>query len=162
MSAGEPFDFCFWAAPKALEFFADVTSHKLLRFTTGTGEDLSNKDVLVQNFYDDECQNPVSPFMTAALDINCVPAELPSYRSSHCLPSLTPKVLEQIVLCVDTELRNERLDVTAYVTRQLKLKDTTLATDFRPVECEVRGVELEKLGGMPKAPVCSSDPAYSR
>lgn len=123
----------------------------MLRFTTGTGEDLCNKDVLVQNFYDDECQNPVSLFSSSVASfVIRVHAELPEVNTA--VPAtLTTGSVAQIVLCVDTELRNERLDVTAYVTRQLKLKDTTLATDFRPVECEVRGVELEKLGGMPTA-----------
>lgn len=36
---------------------SDCTSS--CRFTTGTGDQLGHRDVLVQEFYESECQNPV-------------------------------------------------------------------------------------------------------
>lgn len=53
----------------------------------------------------------------------------------------------QILLAVDTTLQDDRLDIKAFVSRQLVLKDKPVATEFRPVDCEVRSAELEKLGG---------------
>lgn len=53
----------------------------------------------------------------------------------------------QIVLTVDTTLQNERLEVSAFISRRLTIRDRPLATQFRPIACEVRGVELEKING---------------
>lgn len=53
----------------------------------------------------------------------------------------------QILLAVDTALQDDKLEIKAFVSRQLTLKDKPVATEFRPVDCEVRSVELEKIGG---------------
>ncbi|DBB14180.1 hypothetical protein WJX82_001868 [Trebouxia sp. C0006] len=51
-------------------------------------------------------------------------------------------------LRVDTTLTNNKLDVVAYVARHLTLGDrsTSLAQEFQQVPCEVRTVEVERLG----------------
>lgn len=75
----------------------------------------------------------------------------------------------QILLAVDTTLQDDKLDIKAFVSRQLLLKDKPVATEFRPVDCEVRAAELEKLGGklplqsvsltLPESPKESQQPA---
>ena len=54
----------------------------------------------------------------------------------------------QVHLRVDTTLTNNKLDVVAYVARHLTLGDrsTSLAQEFQQVPCEVRTVEVERLG----------------
>lgn len=49
---------------------------------------------------------------------------------------------------MDTTLTNNKLDVVAYVARHLTLGDrtTSLAQEFQQVPCEVRTVEVERLG----------------
>ena len=54
----------------------------------------------------------------------------------------------QVIVTVDTALRTGKLEIAAFVSRRLTLKDSAIATEFRPIECEARGVELEKVGGM--------------
>lgn len=51
-------------------------------------------------------------------------------------------------LRVDTTLTNNKLDVVAYVARHLTLgeRSTSLAQEFQQVPCEVRTVEVERLG----------------
>ena len=58
------------------------------------------------------------------------------------------KLLMQVHLRVDTTLTNNKLDVVAYVARHLTLGDrsTSLAQEFQQVPCEVRTVEVERLG----------------
>lgn len=54
----------------------------------------------------------------------------------------------QVILSVDTTLQNDKLEISAFVSRRLSLKDSSpLATEFRLIDCEVRGVELDKVGG---------------
>lgn len=57
----------------------------------------------------------------------------------------------QVHLRVDTTLTNNKLDVVAYVARHLTLGDrtTSLAQEFQQVPCEVRTVEVERLGSDP-------------
>lgn len=52
---------------------------------------------------------------------------------------------------MDTTLTNNKLDVVAYVARHLTLGDrpTSLAQEFQQVPCEVRTVEVERLGSEP-------------
>ena len=54
----------------------------------------------------------------------------------------------QVHLRVDTSLTHNKLDVVAYVARHLTLGDrsTSLAQEFQQVPCEVRTVEVERLG----------------
>ncbi|DBA99108.1 TPA: hypothetical protein ACH3X1_014242 [Trebouxia sp. C0004] len=56
--------------------------------------------------------------------------------------------MDQVHLRVDTTLTNNKLDVVAYVARHLTLGDrsTSLAQEFQQVPCEVRTVEVERLG----------------
>lgn len=56
--------------------------------------------------------------------------------------------LLQVHLRVDTTLTNNKLDIVAYVARHLTLGDrsTSLAQEFQEVPCEVRTVEVERLG----------------
>ena len=57
----------------------------------------------------------------------------------------------QVHLRVDTTLTNNKLDVVAYVARHLTLGDrtTSLAQEFQQVPCEVKTVEVERLGSKP-------------
>ncbi|KAA6428187.1 MAG: eukaryotic translation initiation factor 3 subunit F-like [Trebouxia sp. A1-2] len=71
------------------------------------------------------------------------------YACSACLALVFQTHLSELVhLRVDTTLTNNKLDVVAYVARHLTLGDrsTSLAQEFQQVPCEVRTVEVERLG----------------
>ena len=65
-----------------------------------------------------------------------------------CACCVSTELHMQVHLRVDTTLTNNKLDVVAYVARHLTLGDrsTSLAQEFQQVPCEVRTVEVERLG----------------
>jgi hypothetical protein len=51
------------------------------------------------------------------------------------------------LLAVDTSLQHDKLDVKAFVSRQLVLGNKPVAIEFKPVDLEVQSIELDKVGG---------------
>eukprot|EP00884_Botryococcus_braunii_P007735 jgi/Botrbrau1/16963/Bobra.49_2s0025.1 len=49
-------------------------------------------------------------------------------------------------LTLDTSMINQTITIAAYVSRPLLLNDKQLGVQFQEIDCEVRTVELEKLG----------------
>ncbi len=44
-------------------------------------------------------------------------------------------------------MQNGAISLCAYVSRPLMLNERQLAVEFQEVDCEVRTVEVEKIGG---------------
>ena len=57
------------------------------------------------------------------------------------------QLVSQIVLAVDVTLKTERLEVSAFVTRQLSIGSESIAVEFQPLDCEVKTADLERLEG---------------
>lgn len=53
----------------------------------------------------------------------------------------------QVHVTVDTAMQSGDLTIAAFVARTLALGDRALAKEFQAVQCSVRTVEVEKLGG---------------
>jgi len=51
-----------------------------------------------------------------------------------------------IHLCVDTDLKNERMAITAYVSASMGVPDMTVGTVFTPILCETRFHETDDVG----------------
>ena len=94
-------------------------------------------------YYETQCQNPVCDSYCPLLTVMAVGTCLePLHANTDYLCVL------QVHLRVDTTLTNNKLDIVAYVARHLTLGDrsTSLAQEFQEVPCEVRTVEVERLG----------------
>ena len=98
-------------------------------------------------YYETQCQNPVScqwGFGTIIARQYCCLV----LCTIHSCKQLIIKPFLQVHLRVDTALTNNKLDIVAYIARHLTLGDrsTSLAQEFQEVPCEVRTVEVERLG----------------
>ena len=48
---------------------------------------------------------------------------------------------------MDVTLKTDKLEVAAFVTRQLNLGSEAVATEFQPLDCEVRTADLDRVEG---------------
>lgn len=116
------------------------------RYSTGQG--VSGSDARFQMYYETQCQNPVSLLEASRCSCTSLNADLCCCSCLLRVCCVTTELHMQVHLRVDTTLTNNKLDVVAYVARHLTLGDrsTSLAQEFQQVPCEVRTVEVERLG----------------